>query len=101
MIDKNTSIYLQSLPNVLEHLHYFCCSISSIPLSPQNNVVKLSVDGYRKVAMLADPSLTNKYLIHHCFGGEGIQLFEMDKKIIFISNHALINWCSKDFWQRL
>ena len=25
----------------------------------------------------------------------------MDKKIIFIRNYALINWCSKYFWQRL
>ena len=25
----------------------------------------------------------------------------MDKKIIFIRDYALINWCSKDFWQRL
>ena len=25
----------------------------------------------------------------------------MDKKIIFIRNYALINWCSKNFWKRL
>jgi len=32
-----------------------------------NTVLK----GTEKAAMLADPSLTNKHLIQHCFGGEG------------------------------
>ena len=58
--------------------------------------------GTEKVAMLADPSLTNKHLIQHCFlGGRGFLSFHMDKKIIYIRNYALFNWCSKDFWQRL
>ena len=39
--------------------------VSSSP--PQNNVVIYSVDRYRKVAMLADPSLTNEHFIQHCF----------------------------------
>ena len=63
-----------------------------------NTVLK----GTEKAAMLADPSLTNKHLIQHCFWGEGgFPSLDMDKKIIFIRNYALINWCSKYFWQRL
>ena len=58
--------------------------------------------GTEKAAMLADPSLTTKHLIQHCFWvGRGFPSFDMDKKIIFIRNYALINWCSKEFWQRL
>ena len=43
--------------------------------------------GTEKFAILADTSLTNKHLIQHCF-----QLFDMDKKLIVIRSHVLINW---------
>ena len=58
--------------------------------------------GTEKAAMLADSSLANEHLTQHCvWGGRGFPSFDMDKKIIFIRNYALINWCSKNFWQRL
>ena len=34
-------------------------------------------------------------------GGRGFQSFDIGKKIIYIRKYALINWCSKNFWQRL
>ena len=44
------------------------------PSPRQNNVVIYSVERCRKAAILADPSLTNKHLILHCFGGEGTSI---------------------------
>ena len=62
-----------------------------------NTVLKVT----EKAAMLADPSLTSKHLIQHFFGGRGFPSLDMDKKVFFIRNYALINWCSKYFWHRL
>jgi len=63
---------------------------------------KYVLKGTEKAAILADASLTNEHLIQHCFWGKGgFPSFDMYKKIIFIRNYALINWCSKDFSQRL
>ena len=49
------TFFRQSLPKVLEHLHYFRCSFSSIPSPPQNNVATHSVKRHRKSRYVCRP----------------------------------------------
>ena len=84
------------------------CIISAAHLvvsssSPQNNVVIYSAERYRKSRFACRPFSDKETLNSRLFlgGGRGFPSFYMDKKIIFIGNYASINWCSKDFWQRL
>ena len=57
---------LQSLPKVMEHLRYFCCLLSSIPLPRQNNVVVNRVDRHRNCRS-AWRLVSGKYTLNSAF----------------------------------
>ena len=62
------------------------------PSPPQNNVVIYSVDRYRK-SRYACIHFSGKYTLNPTLylGVRGFQSFNMNQKIIFIRNYALIN----------
>ena len=94
---------IQSLPNVLVHLKYFLDCLINIPPLPLKTI---SVYGkYSRsthVNLPADNSNRCIYLTQHSFKvGRGWFSFVADRKRSIVMESALLNECSKDFWQRM
>ena len=88
--------YIDSIYNLCQK-SWNTCVISAAhlvvsPSPPQNNVVKYSVERYRK-SRYACRSFSDKQTLNPTLflGGRGFPSLDMDKKIIFIRNYALIN----------